>query len=145
MVIDFGAPLGIARQMTELSTSTRAKAKWAILIALCSGQFIMVLDSTVMNVSIQRVIEDLDTTVSKMQLAIATYTLTTAALMLIGGKIGDIIGGWVATAARPADLTPFFSHAKPNLQIGSAGDPTKEELDERPYPLCPRVLDGGSV
>jgi len=52
----------------------------------------MVLDSTVMNVSIQRVIEDLDTTVSKMQLAIATYTLTTAALMLIGGKVGDIIG-----------------------------------------------------
>jgi MFS family permease len=38
------------------------------------------------------VIEDLDTKVSTMQLAIATYTLTTAALMLIGGKVGDIIG-----------------------------------------------------
>jgi EmrB/QacA subfamily drug resistance transporter len=68
------------------------RAKWAVLIALCSGQFIMVLDSTVMNVSIQRVIEDLDTKVSTMQLAIATYTLTTAALMLVGGKLGDIIG-----------------------------------------------------
>jgi MFS family permease len=66
--------------------------KWAVLIALCSGQFIMVLDSTVMNVSIEKVIEDLDTKVATMQLAIATYTLTTAALMLIGGKIGDIIG-----------------------------------------------------
>ncbi len=66
--------------------------KWAVLIALCSGQFVMVLDSTVMNVSIQRVIEDLDTKVSTMQLAIATYTLTTAALMLVGGKVGDIIG-----------------------------------------------------
>src|SRR5882757_7014563 len=52
----------------------------------------MVLDSTVMNVSIQRVITDLDTKVQTMQLAIATYTLTTAALMLIGGKLGDIIG-----------------------------------------------------
>jgi MFS family permease len=70
----------------------RAHARWAVLIALCSGQFIMVLDSTVMNVSIQRVIEDLDTTVNTMQLAISTYTLTTAALMLIGGKLGDIIG-----------------------------------------------------
>lgn len=77
--------------MTE-PTGTKGRAKWAVLIALCSGQFVMVLDSTVMNVSIQRVIEDLDTTVSKMQLAIATYTLTTAALMLIGGKVGDIIG-----------------------------------------------------
>ncbi|HTR75294.1 MAG TPA: MFS transporter [Solirubrobacterales bacterium] len=66
--------------------------KWAVLIALCSGQFIMVLDSTVMNVSIQKVIEDLDTKVATMQLAIATYTLTTAALMLVGGKLGDIIG-----------------------------------------------------
>jgi EmrB/QacA subfamily drug resistance transporter len=66
--------------------------KWTVLIALCSGQFIMVLDSTVMNVSIQRVIEDLDTKVVTMQLAIATYTLTTAALILIGGKLGDIIG-----------------------------------------------------
>jgi MFS family permease len=70
----------------------RERFKWAMLIALCSGQFVMVLDSTVMNVSIQRVIEDLDTTVATMQLAIATYTLTTAALMLIGGKLGDIIG-----------------------------------------------------
>jgi EmrB/QacA subfamily drug resistance transporter len=69
-----------------------ARFKWAVLIALCSGQFIMVLDSTVMNVSIQRVIEDLGTKVATMQLAIATYTLTTAALMLIGGKLGDIIG-----------------------------------------------------
>jgi MFS family permease len=69
-----------------------ARFKWAVLIALCSGQFIMVLDSTVMNVSIQKVIEDLDTKVQTMQLAIATYTLTTAALMLIGGKVGDIVG-----------------------------------------------------
>ncbi len=66
--------------------------KWTVLIALCSGQFVMVLDSTVMNVSIQKVIEDLDTKVQTMQLAIATYTLTTAALMLIGGKLGDIYG-----------------------------------------------------
>ncbi len=78
--------------MNASPSASHARAKWAVLIALCSGQFVMVLDSTVMNVSIQRVIEDLDTTVSKMQLAIATYTLTTAALMLIGGKIGDIIG-----------------------------------------------------
>jgi EmrB/QacA subfamily drug resistance transporter len=70
--------------------------KWAVLIALCSGQFIMVLDSTVMNVSIERVIEDLDTTVSTMQLAIATYTLTTAALIMIGGKLGDIFGRLLA-------------------------------------------------
>jgi EmrB/QacA subfamily drug resistance transporter len=66
--------------------------KWRVVLALASAQFIMVLDSTVMNVSIQEVIEDLDTTVTAMQLAIASYTLCMAALMLLGGKIGDIIG-----------------------------------------------------
>src|SRR3954447_14865516 len=59
----------------------------------------MVLDSTVMNVSIQRVIADLDTKVTTMQLAIATYTLTTAALMLVGGKLGDIFGRRLAFRA----------------------------------------------
>ena len=57
--------------------SSAGQFKWAVLIALCAGQFVMVLDSTVMNVSIQRVIEDLHTKVATMQLAIATYTLTT--------------------------------------------------------------------
>src|ERR1044072_5024426 len=68
------------------------RGKWSVVIALASAQFIMVLDSTVMNVSIQKVIEDLDTSVTTMQLAISTYTLTMAALMMVGGKIGDIIG-----------------------------------------------------
>src|ERR1700733_2107224 len=74
------------------ASATKPRLKWAVLIALCSGQFVMVLDSTVMNVSIQKVIVDLHTRVTTMQLAIATYTLTTAALIMIGGKLGDIIG-----------------------------------------------------
>src|ERR1700722_14158347 len=84
-----------ARRHGRDSDASAAKAprfKRAVLIALCSGQFVMVLDSTVMNVSIQKVIVDLNTRVTTMQLAIATYTLTTAALIMIGGKLGDIIG-----------------------------------------------------
>jgi MFS family permease len=76
----------------EVSAAKPPGRRWAVLIALCSGQFVMVLDSTVMNVSIQKVIVDLHTKVTTMQLAIATYTLTTAALIMIGGKLGDIIG-----------------------------------------------------
>ena len=76
----------------DSADGSRRGGKWAVVIALASAQFIMVLDSTVMNVSIQEVITDLDTTVTEMQLAIATYTLTMASLMMLGGKIGDIIG-----------------------------------------------------
>jgi len=66
--------------------------KWAIVTILAFAQFVMVLDSTVMNVSITTVVKDLKTSVSAMQLAITFYTLTMAALMLLGGKLGDIWG-----------------------------------------------------
>lgn len=66
--------------------------KWSLVIILACAQFIMVLDSTVMNVSISAVVKDLDTTVSGLQAAITFYTLTMAALMMTGGKMGDIWG-----------------------------------------------------
>jgi len=62
------------------------------MIVLGLAQFVMVIDGTVMNVSITAVVTDLNTTVSSMQLAIATFTLTMAALMLAGAGLGDRIG-----------------------------------------------------
>lgn len=56
------------------------------------AQFVMVLDSTVMNVSLTTVAKDIGTTIVGMQVAITFYTLTMAALMLTGGKLGDIWG-----------------------------------------------------
>src|SRR3954447_21354947 len=52
----------------------------------------MVLDSSVMNVSISQIVDDLDTTVQGVQLAITAYTLVMAAFMLTGAKLGDIWG-----------------------------------------------------
>lgn len=66
--------------------------KWFPLIILSCAQFIMVLDSTVMNVSISAVVKDLNTSVSALQAAITFYALTMAAFMLAGGKLGDIFG-----------------------------------------------------
>lgn len=66
--------------------------KWIPMVVLSLAQFVMVIDGTVMNVSITAVVTDLDTTVSSMQLAIATFTLTMAALMLAGAGLGDRIG-----------------------------------------------------
>jgi len=66
--------------------------KWFVVIILACAQFVMVLDSTVMNVSISEVVKDLHTTVSGLQAAITFYTLTMAAFMMTGGKLGDIWG-----------------------------------------------------
>lgn len=66
--------------------------RWSVVGVLGAAQFVMVLDTTVMNVSISQVVEDLGTDVVKMQLAITAYTLVMAAFMLTGAKLGDILG-----------------------------------------------------
>src|SRR2546423_7415368 len=66
--------------------------KWLPMMILASAQFVMVLDSSVMNVSISQIVKALDTTIQGVQLAITAYTLVMAALMLAGAKLGDIWG-----------------------------------------------------
>jgi MFS family permease len=59
---------------------------------LASAQFVMVLDTSVMNVAISQIVEDIDTTIQGVQTAITLYTLVMAAFMLLGAKLGDILG-----------------------------------------------------
>ena len=77
---------------TQASGTRAAGAAGTVLLALAAGQFLMALDSSVMNVSIATVADDLDTTVTGIQSAIVFYTLVMAMLMVTGGKIGSIIG-----------------------------------------------------
>jgi MFS family permease len=77
--------------------STRAPAASArgtglVLVTLAAGQFLMTLDSSVMNVSIATVAKDVGTTVTGIQTAITLYTLVMAMFMVTGGKVGSIIG-----------------------------------------------------
>jgi MFS family permease len=67
-------------------------ASGIILLTLASGQFLMTLDSSVMNVSIATVAKDVGTTVTGIQTAITLYTLVMATLMITGGKLGQILG-----------------------------------------------------
>jgi MFS family permease len=69
-----------------------SKGAAIVLLTLASGQFLMTLDSSVMNVSIAQVAEDTGTTVTGIQTAITLYTLVMATLMITGGKIGSLIG-----------------------------------------------------
>ncbi len=74
------------------TTERPGGAARAVLVTLCAGQFLMMLDSSVMNVSIATVAKDVGTTVTGIQTAITLYTLVMASLMITGGKIGQIIG-----------------------------------------------------
>ncbi|MGW5348133.1 MFS transporter [Streptomyces sp. NPDC004050] len=63
-----------------------------VLLTFASGQFLMALDSSVMNVSIASVAEDVGTTVTGIQGAITAYTLVMAMCMIPGGKVGVLLG-----------------------------------------------------
>ncbi len=63
-----------------------------VIAVLSAAMFVYVIDTTLMNVSISALVEDLNTTVGEVQAAITIYTLTMAAFMLTGGKLGDIWG-----------------------------------------------------
>jgi EmrB/QacA subfamily drug resistance transporter len=80
--------------MTENGSSAPAGASgssWLGLL-LAMAMFVLVVDTSLMNVSISAVVEDLDTTVSGVQSAIALEALVAAAFILIGSKIGDLFG-----------------------------------------------------
>ena len=74
------------------STTTGATKGGAALVALATAQFLMVLDQSVMNVSISQLVKDFHTTVTTIQAVITLYCLVMAMLILTGAKIGDIIG-----------------------------------------------------
>jgi EmrB/QacA subfamily drug resistance transporter len=70
--------------------SSAAQTKLSVLLAM--AMFVLVVDTSLMNVSISAVVEDLDTTVSNVQAAIALEALVSAAFILISSKVGDLIG-----------------------------------------------------
>src|SRR5829696_9092025 len=61
-------------------------------LLLAAAMFVLVVDTSLMNVSIAAVVEDLDTNVSGVQGAIALEALVSAAFILIGSKVADLIG-----------------------------------------------------
>jgi len=82
--------------MSEMGTSvvpaegSSGSPRLAVLLAM--AMFVLVVDTSLMNVSISAVVADLNTTVSGVQSAIALEALVSAAFILISSKVGDLIG-----------------------------------------------------
>src|SRR5215203_6668368 len=75
---------------TSIPEEAAGNSRLAILLAM--AMFVLVIDTSMMNVSITAVANDLDTTVNTVQSAIALEALVSAAFILINSKLGDIIG-----------------------------------------------------
>jgi EmrB/QacA subfamily drug resistance transporter len=75
-----------------VATAQPAANVTRLMILLAAAMFVLVVDTSLMNVSISAVVHDLGTTVSGVQSAIALEALVSAAFILISSKIGDLIG-----------------------------------------------------
>ena len=81
--------------MTEKAAAASVRERESsprLALLLAMAMFVLVVDTSLMNVSIASVVEDLDTTVSGVQSAIALEALVSAAFILIGSKVGDLFG-----------------------------------------------------
>src|SRR3954471_24665809 len=81
--------------MTAEATSSapeESKRDHLLAVLLAMAMFVLVVDTSLMNVSIASVVHDLDTTASGVQSTIALEALVSAAFILIGSKIADLFG-----------------------------------------------------
>jgi EmrB/QacA subfamily drug resistance transporter len=88
---------------------------WAPLAATCLGQFMVVLDATIVNVALPAMRRGLDLSTSDLQWVVNAYLLTLGGLILLGGRLGDhfgrkrvyLIGGLIfSTASLAGGVAP---------------------------------------
>ena len=97
-----------------MDSSGKAGGSPLMGIFLAAATFVFVIDTSFMNVSISAVVDDLDTTVSAVQAAVAIEALVSAAFILIGSKLGDLFGrkrAYVAgLSCTPLERLRWCSH-----------------------------------
>jgi len=77
---------------TEAGSQPEGEGTGRLSLLLAMAMFVLVVDTSLMNVSISAVVDDLNTTVTSVQSAIALEALVSAAFILIASKVGDLIG-----------------------------------------------------
>jgi EmrB/QacA subfamily drug resistance transporter len=78
---------------TQTSTTTNAdRMRWIALLVLCLGDLMIVLDTTIVNVALPSIQDDLDFTDSSLAWVVNAYLLTFGGFLLLGGRLGDLFG-----------------------------------------------------
>src|SRR5947209_12643412 len=108
----------VVTQGQDPAESGPASGNSRLAVLLAMAMFVLVVDTSLMNVSISAVVRDLGTTVSGVQSAIALEALVSAAFILIGSKIGDLIG------RKRAYVMGLLGYAVGALAMAVAQSPT---------------------
>jgi EmrB/QacA subfamily drug resistance transporter len=81
-----------AARVGALPGLTEANRRWWTLAGTCMGLFVLMLDSTVINVALPDIARDLDATTAGLQWVMNAYLLVLAAFVVSAGRVGDILG-----------------------------------------------------
>jgi MFS family permease len=88
--------LGVMTAISDSSVATGGargeRARWAMLIVLLCGQFMALLDVTIVNVAMPTIGRSLHASGAELQLIVAGYTVSYAMLLITGARLGDLIG-----------------------------------------------------
>jgi EmrB/QacA subfamily drug resistance transporter len=75
-----------------VSETLSARARWLALIVVCFGQFMVILDATIVNVALPSIQTDLDLSTEQLQWIVNSYTLLFGGFLLLGGRAADLLG-----------------------------------------------------
>src|SRR6266571_6891822 len=76
---------------TTPTTSTE-RSRWLALIVLCAGFLMIVLDQTIVNVALPTIQNNLGFTQSSLAWVVNAYLITFGGLLLLAGRLGDLVG-----------------------------------------------------
>src|SRR5215213_10070430 len=112
----------IAERDRAPDTTRPETNRWLVLVLVCLAQFMVVLDATITNVALPSIQRDLGFSAADLQWVVNGYTLTFGGFLLLGGRMGDLIGRkriFIAgvTAFSTASLLCGLSHSSEMLII----------------------------
>jgi EmrB/QacA subfamily drug resistance transporter len=108
-----------------MAEQTSDKRKWATLLVLSLALAIIVIDTTLLNVSLGTIIREFNTTIQSIQWVITAYALTLAAFTITGGRLGDLFGRkrmfmFGAVIFAVGSFIASISHNVPTMVIGES-------------------------
>jgi len=79
-------------QRPQQTPSVDDRGRWVALVVLCVGMLMIILDSTIVNVALPSIQRDLDFSQSSLAWVVNAYLITFGGLLLLAGRLGDLIG-----------------------------------------------------
>ena len=103
---------------TRFAMFDDARKRWWALYVLCSGVLMIVLDTTIVNVALPSIREDLNFTETSLVWVVNAYMLTFGGFLLLGGRLGDLFGHRRLFLLGPRPVHRGFARLRPGHSQG---------------------------